>query len=98
MIFRACPARAGTPVTLGANNIAFFFVLASKTRKNTSTPPLKSGLSPDFCWNALSGILCVFRGHGTEAHSPGCRGCLRAGSVLQLSFGGGYCLPSSYCC
>jgi len=72
MIFRACPVRAGTPVTLGANNIAFFFVLASKTRKNTSTPPLKSGLCPDFV-GVHSWEYCVyFRaiGQGLAAPNP----------------------------
>lgn len=36
----ASPSRADTTVPLGVHNIAFFFVLASRTRKNTSTPPL----------------------------------------------------------
>lgn len=38
--FKDSPSRAGTTVTLDVHNIAFLFVLASRTRKNTSTPPL----------------------------------------------------------
>jgi hypothetical protein len=36
----AFPRGAGIAVTLSVHNIALFFVLASRTRKNTSTPPL----------------------------------------------------------
>lgn len=39
MNLRACPSSADTTVTLGVHNMAHFFVLASRTRKNTSTPP-----------------------------------------------------------
>jgi hypothetical protein len=35
-------AHADTTVTLGVHNIAHFFVLASRTHKNTSTPPQKT--------------------------------------------------------
>jgi hypothetical protein len=49
MIFRATPPCADTTVTLGAHNIAFFFVLASRMQKNTSTPPPNCWLSLKTC-------------------------------------------------
>ena len=43
---QASPSRAGTTVTLGVHNIAFFFVLASRTGKTTLIPLKKMKL-----WN-----------------------------------------------
>ena len=60
MISRAYPPRAGTTVTLGAHNIAFFFVLASRTRKNTSTPPPHFSALPKFLRkHTLMNIICI---------------------------------------
>jgi len=45
MISQATPAHVGTTMTLGVHNIAFFFVLALQTCKNTLTPPLIFGIA-----------------------------------------------------
>jgi hypothetical protein len=54
------PGCADTTVTLSAHNIAHFFVLASRTRKITSTPPHENwGRSKNLYEHILGNIVCI---------------------------------------